>query len=69
MLHASLFLHNMVQPKKISTWSCKSEAGKKLVAGTQNGDVELTSAPKALHTSDPLFLDHKLLTLRVVLTR
>ena len=42
---------------KCTVWIYKSEAGKKLVAGVQNGDAEPTTAPKVARGSDPLFLD------------
>ena len=54
---------------KCTVWSRKSEAGKKLIAGMQNGDTEPTSTPKVVRASDPLFLDHKLPTFRAALTR
>ena len=54
---------------KFTTWSCKSEAGKKLIAGIANGDIEPTTAPKVVHGSDPLFLDYGLHAFRAALTR
>ena len=57
-----------VTPKH-TTWSCKSEAGKKLIAVTQHGDIELTTTPKVAHGSDPLFLDCALPAFRTALTK
>ena len=54
---------------KLTTWSCKSEAGKKLIAGIANGDIEPTTPPKVVHGSDPLCLDYGLHTFRAALTR
>ena len=66
----SLFRQNMVQPRtKCTTWNCKSEAGEKLTTGAENGDIDPTMHPKAVHFSDPLFRDHLLSNFRVVLTR
>ena len=54
---------------KCTTWSCKSEAGKKLIAGMQNDDIGPTIAPKVAHGSDPLFLDCALPAFRTALTK
>ena len=54
---------------KLTTWSCKSEAGKKLVAGIANGDIEPTTTPKVVHGSDPSCLDCGLHAFRAALTR
>ena len=54
---------------KLTTWSCKSEAGKKLIAGIANGDIEPTTPPKVVHGSDPLCLDYGLHACRPALTR
>ena len=67
--HASIFSENMVLViPKCTAWRCM-EVGKKFIAGMQNGDTEPTNVPKAVHASDPLFLDCNLPTFREASTR
>ena len=54
---------------KFTAWSCKSEAGKKLIAGIANGDIEPTTPPKVVHGSDPSCLDCGLHAFWPALTR
>ena len=51
------------------TWRSKSEAGKKIIADTQNGDTDYTSPPKVVHDSYELHLDCPTPNFLVALTR
>ena len=48
------------QPKAYKRWSQNSEAGKFSRASVAKGDMLLSSLPKAIYDSNPVFSDHAL---------
>ena len=52
------------QPKACKRWSQNSEAGKFLRASVAKGDMLLSSLPKAIYDSNPVFSDYTLDSVR-----